>query len=122
MFYDNPSDTHESGPRFRLVLAELWHDWLEAISEVSYQTHRAAEFLAESSDPSNPRHNPFASHWTGQTEGASGSIDMKKLEECLQSMEPMQAAQVLHAVRMMQAMEAVVQRRSSRANEERAAW
>jgi hypothetical protein len=47
---------------------------------------------------------------------------MKKLEECLQSMEPMQAAQVLHAVRMMQAMEAVVQKRRSRANEERAAW
>ena len=42
MFYDNPSDT-----RLRLVLAELWHDWLEAISEVSYQTHRAAESLAE---------------------------------------------------------------------------
>ena len=47
---------------------------------------------------------------------------MKKLEECLQSMDPMQAAQVLHAVRMMQAMEAAVQRRKSRANEDRAAW
>ena len=117
MFYDNPSDT-----RLRLVLAELWHDWLEAISEVSYQTHRAAESLAESSDSSNPRHYPFASHWSGQTEGANGSIDMKKLEECLQSMDPMQAAQVLHAVRMMQAMEAAVQRRKSRANEDRAAW
>ena len=45
---------------------------------------------------------------------------MKKLEECLQSMDSMQAAQVLHAVQIMQAMEAVLQRRKSRANEDRA--
>ena len=55
MFYDNPSDT-----RLRLVLAELWHDWLEAISDVSYQTHRAVNTFPRSSDPSNPRHDPFA--------------------------------------------------------------
>jgi hypothetical protein len=34
----------------------------------------------------------------------------------------MQAARVIHAVQMMQAMEAMLQRRRSRANREEAAW
>jgi hypothetical protein len=122
MFHDNPSDTPELGPRFRVMLAEFWHDWLEAISDVAYQTHRACEFLSENSYPSNLRHGPFDRYWRSQSEGANSSIDMKKLEECLQSMDSMQAARVIHAVQMMQAMEAMLQRRRSRANREEAAW
>ena len=83
----NASDTPESGPRFRALFGEIWHDWLEAISDVAYQTHRACEYLSENSDPSNLRHGPFDPYWRAQAEGANGSIDMKKLEECLRSME-----------------------------------
>ena len=54
MFTDN-ARPHPSGiptrpnpaPHFGMMLAELWHDWFEAMSEVAYQTHRACEFLAE---------------------------------------------------------------------------
>ena len=44
----------------------------------------------------------------GPSEGPNGSIDMDKLKQCLQSMDPMQAARVMHAVQMMQAMEAML--------------
>ena len=43
MFFDDAqqhpseSDTSESGIRFAMMLAELWHDWFEAMSEVAYQ-------------------------------------------------------------------------------------
>jgi hypothetical protein len=97
------------------MLAEIWHDWLEAISDVAYQTHRTCEFLAENTNPS-----PFDAY-SHQSDGANSSIDMKKLAECLQSMDSMQAARVIHAVQMMQAMEATLQRRRSRAKEE-APW
>jgi len=41
MFFDDAqqhpseSDTSESGIRFAMMLAELWHDWFEAMSEVA---------------------------------------------------------------------------------------
>ena len=120
MFSDNASDTPESGPRFRAMFAEIWHDWLEAISDVAYQTHRACEFLSENNDPSDLRHGPFDPQWFSLSE--AGSIDMKKLEECLQSMDSAQAIRVVHAVRVMQAMEAMLQRRRSRANKTESAW
>ena len=128
MFSDNahPSeaDTPESSLRFSMMLAELWHDWLEAISELAYQTHRAVRICCRKRRPIEPTIWAFRFPPTrGPSEGANGSIDMEKLEECLQSMDPMQAARVMHAVQMMQAMEAMVRRRRSRANEaEEAAW
>ena len=65
MFSDNaqprPSefDASEASLRFGMMLAELWHDWFEAMSEVAYQTHRACEFLAENGGPPNGRYGPF---------------------------------------------------------------
>ena len=46
MFFDDArhssdGDIPESGIRFAMMFDELWHDWLEAMSEVAYQTHRA---------------------------------------------------------------------------------
>ena len=104
--------------RFRALFAEIRHDWLEAISDVAYQTHKACEYLSENSDPSNLQPSPFDRYWRAQSEGANGSIDMKKLEECLQSMDSIQASRVIHAVQVMQAMEAIMQRRGSRAKKE----
>src|SRR5712691_3311224 len=130
MFFDNAqrypssSDTPESRRRFGMMLAELWHDWFETMSQVAYQTHRACEFLAENGGPSSGQYGPFDSrHSRSPSEGPNGSIDMEKLKQCLQAMDPMQAARVMHAVQTMQAMEAMLKGRRSRANEaEGDAW
>jgi hypothetical protein len=118
------SDTPDSKLRFGMMLAELWHDWFEAMSHVAYQTHRACDFLAENGGPANGPFGPFdfrASH--SPSEGSNGSVDMDKLKQCLHSMDPMQAARVMHAVQTMQAMEAMLKNRRSRASEaERAPW
>jgi hypothetical protein len=136
MFFDDArphssdNDTPESSIRFAMVLAELWHDWFEAMSEVAYQTHRACEFFVQNGRPLKGQYGPFNFHEPfdfrasrSEYEGPNGSIDMDKLKECLQSMDPMQAARIMHAVQMMQAMEAMLKRRRSRANQaEGAAW
>jgi hypothetical protein len=139
MFFDDArphssdSDTPESGIRFAMVLAELWHDWFEAMSEVAYQTHRACEFFVQNGGSLKGQYarfnfrdfrEPFDFRAPrSEYEGPNGSIDVDKLKECLQSMDSMQAARVMHAVQMMQAMEAMLKRRRSRANQaEGAPW
>lgn len=130
MFSDNAQphwssfETPESNPRLGMMLAELWHDWFEILSQVAYQTHRACEFLAENGGLSNAQSGPFDFRsWQGSSEGPNGSVDMDKLRQCLQEMDPMQAARVMHAVQTMQAMEAMLKRRRSRASEgEGTAW
>src|SRR5712675_468245 len=121
MFYDSPHphqssfDTHESLLRFGMRFAELWHEWFDTMSQVAYQTHRACEFLAENGGPANGQYGPFDSQFShGPSEWPGGSIDMDKLKQCLQSMDPAQAAQVMHAVQTMQAMEAILKGRRSR--------
>jgi len=102
--YSSDSDTPESGLRFGMMLAEIWHDWFEAMSEVAYRTHRACEFIAENGGPPTGRFGPFDFRGPrGSFEEADSSIDMDKLKQCLQSMDPTQAARVMHAVQMMQA-------------------
>jgi len=122
--YSSDSDTPESGLRFGMMLAEIWHDWFEAMSEVAYRTHRACEFIAENGGPPAGRFGPFDFRGPrGSFEETDSSIDMDKLKQCLQSMEPMQAARVMHAVQMMQAVEAMARRRRSRRDEaEEAPW
>jgi len=136
MFFDDarphPSDADipESGIRFAMMFGELWHDWLEAMSEVAYQTHRACEFFAQNGASSKGQHRPFnfreAFDFRASPSdhgGPNGSIDMDKLRESLQSMDSMEAARVMHAVQMMQTMEAILRRRRSRANQaEGDAW
>jgi hypothetical protein len=136
MFFDDaqhhPSeaDTPESGIRFATMLAELWHDWFEAMSEVAYQTHRACEFFVQHGGSPNGQHGrfdfrePFDFRSSRSPyEGPNGSVDIDKLKECLQSLDSTQAARVMHAVQTMQAMEAMLKRRRSRANQaEETAW
>jgi hypothetical protein len=129
MFFDDarphPSDADipESGIRFAMMFGELWHDWLEAMSEVAYQTHRACEFFAQNGASSKGQHGHFnfreAFDFRASPSdhgGPNGSIDMDKLRESLQSMDSMQAARVMHAVQMMQTMEAILRRRRSLAS------
>jgi hypothetical protein len=85
--HSSDSDTPESGIRFAMALAELWHDWFEAMSEVAYQTHRACEFFVQNGGPSKGQYRPFnfrepfdfrAS--SSEYEGPNGSIDIDKLK------------------------------------------
>lgn len=125
MFFDNArphpnSDaSFETNPRFGMMLTELWHDWFEVMSQVAYQTHRACEFLAENGGPLSG-HPDIGRNWS---EGQGDAVDIEKLKQCLQSMDPRQATRVMHAVQMMQAMENMVRAKRSRQNEaQEAAW
>jgi hypothetical protein len=121
--HPSSSDTPESRLPFGM-LGEVWHDWFETLSQVAYQTHRACEFLAENGGPSNARFGlfDFASS-RGPPGGLNGAIDIDKLKQCLQSMDPMQAAQIMHAVQTMHTMEAMLKKQKSPAKEpEGAAW
>ena len=112
----------ESNLRFGMMLAELWHDWFEAVSEVAYQTHRACELFIQKGAASDRQSGPFDFR-SAPRDGATDSIDMTQLKQCLQSMDPMQAARVMHAVQMMEGMEAMLKRRKARAREaEKADW
>ena len=133
MYYDDArphssesddSDTPEFKHRLGTVFVELWHDWFEAMSEVAYQTHKACEFLAENGGPLNGRNGFFDSGFSrGPFEGMNGSVDMDQLRQNLQSMDPIEAARVIHAVQMMQAMEAMLKKQKARKNEDQgAAW
>ena len=136
MFFDDArthssdADIPESGIRFAMMFGELWHDWLEAMSEVAYQTHRACEFFAQNGASSKGQRGPFNFREAfdfraspSDDGGPNSSIDMDKLRECLQSMDSTQAARVMHAVQMMQVMEDILRRRRSRANQaEGSAW
>jgi hypothetical protein len=123
MFSDDaqphPSNSDIFEPRLRFgMLGELWHAWFETLSQVAFQTHRACEFLSENGPVSNGRFGPFDFRSLRRSSGApNGVIDMEKLRQCLQSMEPAQAAQVMNTVQMMQAMEAMLAGRRSRDNE-----
>jgi hypothetical protein len=128
--HTHPSDfdTPESNLRFSMMLAELWHDWFEAMSEVAYRTHRACEFLAENGGLTKGRSGPFdfrsAQGPSGGSDGSGGPLDLDALKQCLQSMDPMQARRVMHAVQMMEFLEAMAKRRRSHAHEseEEAPW
>jgi hypothetical protein len=107
-----------------MMVAELWHDWFETMSHVAYQAHKTCEVLAETGAPPNGSYGPFSYGASrAESEMQNSSVDMDKLKECLQSMEPMQAARVMHAVQTMQAMEAMLKKRKARAAEsEGTAW
>jgi hypothetical protein len=130
MFADNAqphpssSDTPEASLRFGMMLAELWHDWFETMSQMSYQTHRVCEFFLENGGSFDGQHGAFDPRSSPSASGEpNGSVDMDRLKQCLQSMEPTQAARVIHAVHMMHAMETMLKRQRSRANEgEGTAW
>jgi hypothetical protein len=103
------------------ILSELWQDWFEALSDVAYHAHQACDLLAKNG-PTNGRSGFFASGpFSGLPSGEP--IDMDKLAQCLQSLEPKQAARVMYAVQAMQAMETLWETRRSRADAPRkAAW
>ena len=130
MFYDNtqpPPSRFDMLDRIRsrMRLAELvWREWFEMMSQVAYHTHRACEFFVQNGAPLNERSGPFDFRVSrSPSEASNGAIDLEKLKQCLQSMDPMQAAQVIHAVQMMQAMEHMLKRQGSRANDpEGTAW
>ena len=122
--HSSDRDGPESNVRLGMMVAELWNDWFEAMSHVAYQTHRACEFLAENGGPPNGKYAPFDyGPSRGPAEEQNATVDMDKLRESLQALDPLQAARVVHAVQTMQAMEAMLKRQRARATEpEGDAW
>jgi hypothetical protein len=128
MFSDSPhpssSDERESRRRNGPMLAELWQEWFETMSDVAYETHRACEYLAKNGVPPKGPPGPFDFRPSGGPfEPSNDPIDMDKLRHCLESLDPIQAARVVYAVQAMQAMETMLSKRRSRANEsDKPAW
>jgi hypothetical protein len=126
MFFDHaqprPSSSDasfETNPSLGVMFTELWHDWFEVMSQVAYQTHRACEFLAVSGAPLSGR----LDSWPIWSDGQADAIDIESLKQCLQQMDPKQAARVVHAVQMLQAMENMLRAKRSRPHEaQEAAW
>jgi hypothetical protein len=115
------SDAREAKQRRGSILSELWQDWFEALSDVAYHAHEACDLLAKNG-PTNGRSGFFASG-PFSAPPTDEPIDMDKLAQCLQSLEPKQAARVMYAVQTMQAMETLWEARRSRADTPRkAAW
>jgi len=117
-------DAPEAVFRLGTIVAEIWQDWLQTMSQVAYQTHRACEFLAENGGQSIAQFRPLGSASSrGRSERTTGPIDIHRLRQCLQSMDPDQASQVVHAVQMMEAMETMLKGQRSRPNDaEGSAW
>src|SRR5262249_30087848 len=117
-------DAPEAVFRVGTIVAEIWQDWLQTMSQVAYQTHRACELLAENGEQSIAQFRPLASASSrGSSERTTGPVDIDRLRQCLQSMDPDQASQVVHAVQMMEAMETMLKGQRSRPNDaEGSAW
>jgi hypothetical protein len=117
-------DSPDSELRLGRMLAELLHDWFEVMSHVAYETHRACEFFAQNGGPARGQYGSFAARARHRpSEEPNRSIDMDKLKECLRSMDPEQAVQIMHAVQAMQTMEAMLKKYRSQTNDsEQAPW
>jgi len=117
-------DAPDAAFRMGTLFAEIWQDWLQTISQMAYQTHRACELLAENGGQPIAQLRPFGfAPSRGHSERTTGPIDIDRLRQCLQSMDPDQASQIVHAVQMMEATEAMLKGQQSRANDaEGAAW
>jgi hypothetical protein len=120
MLFDSPhangSDDRESRRRLGSVFAELWQEWFETVSELALETHQMCEYISRSRAFDKDAYGPFGQF--AQFGGVSGEpIDIDKLKQCLQSMDPAQATRVLYAVQAMHAMEAMLERYRARERE-----
>jgi hypothetical protein len=118
MFSDipHPSGSDERNPRRRdrSMLAEFWQEWFETMSDLTYEAHRVCEYLARNGAQSNISLGSFDFRAAaGAIKSPSDPIDVDKLRQCLQSLDPMQAARVVYAVQAMQAMETMFSKRRS---------
>jgi hypothetical protein len=111
----NNNPAFESMLRSAMTAADFWYHCFETMAQMAYQARRAYQFFMENGGPLHGQYGPMGPPVPpGATPDAS--VDMNKLRESLKFMDPMQAAQVLHAVQMMQAMELMQRRQRSRAN------
>jgi hypothetical protein len=88
--------------------ADLMHQMLLKAAEVADHTRKACQAFAQQGGMA---HAPFGLNAAFAPPGSSATarpgapVDMEKLRQLLQTMDPVQAAQVVHAVQVVQAME-----------------
>jgi hypothetical protein len=94
--------------RMATAQADLMYQMLLKAAEVADHTRKACQAFAEQGGMA---YAPFGWNAAFATPGSSATahpgapVDMEKLRQSLQTMDPVQAAQVMHAVQVVQAMD-----------------
>jgi hypothetical protein len=107
--------------RSAITAAEFWCHWFETMAEMARQARQACQLFTDAGMARPEQHGApaTAAPWAAARPDGTrpdDSVDLKQLRESLKSMDPRQAAQVLHAVQMVQAMDRMQQRQRSRPN------
>nr|UXE44361.1 hypothetical protein Hi04_10k_c209_00023 [uncultured bacterium] len=104
----NGSPSVDAMLRMATAQADLMHQMLLKAAEVADHTRKACQAFAEQGGMA---YAPFGSNAAFATPGSSATarpgapVDMDKLRQSLQTMDPVQAAQVIHAVQVVQVMD-----------------
>jgi hypothetical protein len=104
----NSSPSVDAILRTAAAQADLMHQMLLKAAEVADHTRKACHAFAEQGGMA---YAPFGLNAAFATPGWSAMarpgapVDMEKLRQSLQTMDPVQAAQVVHAVQVVQAMD-----------------
>jgi hypothetical protein len=112
----NGSPSVDAILRTATAQADLMHQILLKAAEVVDHTRKACQAFAEQSGAACA---PLGSTAAFATPGSPGTarpgapVDMEKLKQSLQTMDPVQAAQVLHAVQVVQAMDSAHRRQQA---------
>jgi hypothetical protein len=102
--------------RMATAQADLMHQMFLKAAEVADHTRKACQAFAEQAGPA---YAPFGSSPGFAPPGSPGNarpgapVDLEKLRQSLQTMDPVQAAQVMHAVQVVQAMEGARRRQQA---------
>lgn len=109
----NGNPSFEAILRMMMAQADIMHQMLLKAAEVVDHARKACQAFAEQSGTA---YTPFGSATAFSTPGSPGTarpgghVDIETLKQSLRTMDPVQAAQVLHAVQVMQAMDGVHRR------------
>jgi hypothetical protein len=112
----NASPSFDPMLRMAMAQADVMHQMLLKAAEVLDEIRNACQAFAEHGGAA---YAPFSSTAAFSTAGSPGMarpvgpVDMEKLKQSLQTMDPIQAAQVLHAVHIVQAMDGAHRRQQA---------
>jgi len=109
----NGSPSFDAILRMATAQADLMHQILLKAAEVADHTRKACQAFAEQGGAAYAPFGstaPFAAPGSPGTARPGAPVDMERLKQLLQAMDPVQAAQVMHAVQVVQAMDSAHRR------------
>jgi hypothetical protein len=108
----SPAAAFEATRQLFISRAGFWYNMMQSIAHMASEAARVAAEARKATEMLGPGGaNFFAPPGGPYGPPVSGGVDVDKLKQALQGMDQTQAAQVLYAVQMVQAMDAA--RRSS---------